>query len=86
MSLRLGIIGTGTIAHKMARTVPLVPAVTLAAVASRSQSTASAFAPAGNESGKQTPPGRKYGCAEAAFAPKRNGEKNPGGSGGNEPR
>lgn len=44
MSLRLGIIGTGTIAHKMARTVPLVPAVTLAAVASRSQSTASAFA------------------------------------------
>ena len=42
--IRFGIIGTGGIAHKFARTAPLVPEMTLLAAASRREDTAQRFA------------------------------------------
>ncbi len=59
--IRFGIMATGTIAHKMARTMPLVPEAELAAVSSRTQDSASAFA---EEFGIR----RSYGSHEALLA------------------
>ncbi len=44
MPVRFGILSTGTIAHKMARTLPMVPDAQLLAVGSRTQAKADAFA------------------------------------------
>ncbi len=41
--IRFGILATGTIAHKFARTAPLVPEMTLLAAASRNREAADAF-------------------------------------------
>lgn len=59
--IRFGIMATGTIAHKMARTMPLVPDAQLVAVSSRTQDAAANFA---EEFGIP----RAYGSHEALLA------------------
>ena len=59
--IRFGILSTGTIAHKMARTLPMVPEAQLLAVGSRTQANADAFAA---EFGIP----RAYGSMEALLA------------------